>query len=183
MVDPGSRTCCCGCTGLLWCYGTTPTRCWSGEKPSPWVGYTSTLLLRAAFGPDTWWLLHLEMLRMQFSKEKAAVEQEMLVAALPQVIVQRSLSAKSLSHAKAGSILASYLKMLPLFIIIMPGMISRVLYPGKALPCGRRADRVGICLETSVLGALQEGEGQERTCMSPVPSLCSLCVNQLSCTL
>uniref|UniRef100_A0A672UJD9 Sodium/mannose cotransporter SLC5A10 n=1 Tax=Strigops habroptila TaxID=2489341 RepID=A0A672UJD9_STRHB len=46
-----------------------------------------------------------------------------------QVIVQRSLSAKSLSHAKAGSILASYLKMLPLFIIIMPGMISRILYP------------------------------------------------------
>ncbi|NXU43535.1 SC5AA protein, partial [Drymodes brunneopygia] len=46
-----------------------------------------------------------------------------------QVIVQRSLSAKSLSHAKAGSILASYLKMLPLFLIIMPGMISRVLYP------------------------------------------------------
>ncbi|XP_062444646.1 sodium/mannose cotransporter SLC5A10 isoform X3 [Rhea pennata] len=47
-----------------------------------------------------------------------------------QVIVQRSLSAKSLNHAKAGSILASYLKMLPLFIIIMPGMISRILYPG-----------------------------------------------------
>ncbi|XP_009946220.1 PREDICTED: sodium/glucose cotransporter 5-like, partial [Leptosomus discolor] len=56
-----------------------------------------------------------------------------------QVIVQRSLSAKSLSHAKAGSILASYLKMLPLFVIIMPGMISRVLYPGK----GRNAD-VGL---------------------------------------
>ncbi|GAB0196490.1 sodium/glucose cotransporter 5 [Grus japonensis] len=53
-----------------------------------------------------------------------------------QVIVQRSLSAKSLSHAKAGSILASYLKMLPLFVIIMPGMISRVLYPAVpiALP-------------------------------------------------
>ncbi|XP_049647371.1 sodium/glucose cotransporter 5 isoform X1 [Accipiter gentilis] len=50
-----------------------------------------------------------------------------------QVIVQRSLSAKSLSHAKAGSILASYLKMLPLFVIIMPGMISRVLYPGDAV--------------------------------------------------
>ncbi|CAM2099870.1 unnamed protein product [Caretta caretta] len=47
-----------------------------------------------------------------------------------QVIVQRSLSAKNLSHAKAGSILASYLKMLPLGVIIMPGMISRVLYPG-----------------------------------------------------
>ncbi|XP_075624070.1 sodium/mannose cotransporter SLC5A10 isoform X3 [Balearica regulorum gibbericeps] len=51
-----------------------------------------------------------------------------------QVIVQRSLSAKSLTHAKAGSILASYLKMLPLFVIIMPGMISRVLYP-DAVAC------------------------------------------------
>ncbi|CAJ0915104.1 unnamed protein product [Ranitomeya imitator] len=48
-----------------------------------------------------------------------------------QVIVQRSLSAKNLSHAKAGSILASYLKMLPMIFIIMPGMISRALYPGR----------------------------------------------------
>ncbi|XP_043833981.1 sodium/glucose cotransporter 5 isoform X3 [Dromiciops gliroides] len=46
-----------------------------------------------------------------------------------QVIVQRSLSARNLNHAKAGSILASYLKMLPMGIIIMPGMISRALYP------------------------------------------------------
>ncbi|KAJ6656016.1 hypothetical protein lerEdw1_004601 [Lerista edwardsae] len=48
-----------------------------------------------------------------------------------QVIVQRSLSAKSLNHAKGGSILASYLKMLPMVLIVMPGMISRILYPGK----------------------------------------------------
>ncbi|XP_001362806.1 sodium/mannose cotransporter SLC5A10 [Monodelphis domestica] len=46
-----------------------------------------------------------------------------------QVIVQRSLSARNLNHAKAGSILASYLKMLPMILIIMPGMISRALYP------------------------------------------------------
>ncbi|XP_044517179.1 sodium/glucose cotransporter 5 isoform X1 [Gracilinanus agilis] len=46
-----------------------------------------------------------------------------------QVIVQRSLSARNLNHAKAGSILASYLKMLPMVLIIMPGMISRALYP------------------------------------------------------
>lgn len=49
----------------------------------------------------------------------------------PQVIVQRSLSARNLNHAKAGSILASYLKMLPMGLIIMPGMISRVLFPGR----------------------------------------------------
>ncbi|XP_019356889.1 PREDICTED: sodium/glucose cotransporter 4 [Gavialis gangeticus] len=46
-----------------------------------------------------------------------------------QVIVQRSLSAKSISHAKGGSVLAGYLKILPMFFIVMPGMISRALYP------------------------------------------------------
>ncbi|XP_057630564.1 sodium/mannose cotransporter SLC5A10 isoform X1 [Chionomys nivalis] len=46
-----------------------------------------------------------------------------------QVIVQRSLSARNLNHAKAGSILASYLKMLPMGLMIMPGMISRALFP------------------------------------------------------
>ncbi|KAM8843910.1 sodium/myo-inositol cotransporter 2 isoform 3-T3 [Spinachia spinachia] len=45
-----------------------------------------------------------------------------------QVIVQRSLSAKTLTHAKGGSLLAAYLKMLPFFIIMLPGMISRILY-------------------------------------------------------
>ncbi|NWV01943.1 SC5AB protein, partial [Upupa epops] len=46
-----------------------------------------------------------------------------------QVIVQRSLAAKSLSHAKGGSLMTSYLKILPLFMMVMPGMISRVLFP------------------------------------------------------
>lgn len=68
-----------------------------------------------------------------------------------QVIVQRSLSARSLSHAKAGSILASYLKMLPLFVIIMPGMISRVLFPGK----GRRL--AGHRAETTAMGCVRDG--------------------------
>uniref|UniRef100_A0A8D0H5C3 Sodium/myo-inositol cotransporter 2 n=1 Tax=Sphenodon punctatus TaxID=8508 RepID=A0A8D0H5C3_SPHPU len=46
-----------------------------------------------------------------------------------QVIVQRSLAAKNLSHAKGGALLASYLKVLPLFMMVMPGMISRILFP------------------------------------------------------
>ncbi|XP_072273629.1 sodium/myo-inositol cotransporter 2 [Pyxicephalus adspersus] len=45
-----------------------------------------------------------------------------------QVIVQRSLSAKNLSHAKGGSLLAAYLKVLPFFMMVLPGMISRVLF-------------------------------------------------------
>ncbi|PVD22368.1 hypothetical protein C0Q70_18178 [Pomacea canaliculata] len=46
-----------------------------------------------------------------------------------QVIVQRSLAAKNLTHAKAGSIMAGYLKLTPLFFMIFPGMISRALFP------------------------------------------------------
>nr|WLN44354.1 AAT14 [Sinonovacula rivularis] len=45
-----------------------------------------------------------------------------------QVLVQRSLAAKNMSHVKGGSILAAYLKILPLFTIVFPGMISRVLF-------------------------------------------------------
>lgn len=48
-----------------------------------------------------------------------------------QVIVQRSLSAKNLSHAKGGSVLGGYLKILPMFFIVMPGMISRALFPDE----------------------------------------------------
>ena len=46
-----------------------------------------------------------------------------------QVIVQRTLCAKSLAHARAGTIFAGFLKILPLFIMIMPGMVARVLFP------------------------------------------------------
>uniref|UniRef100_A0A6Q2YPL1 Sodium/myo-inositol cotransporter 2 n=1 Tax=Esox lucius TaxID=8010 RepID=A0A6Q2YPL1_ESOLU len=48
-----------------------------------------------------------------------------------QVIVQRSLAAKNLLHAKGGSLLAAYLKILPFFIMVLPGMISRILYPDE----------------------------------------------------
>lgn len=47
-----------------------------------------------------------------------------------QVIVQRCLAARSLTHVKAGCILCGYLKLLPMFLMVFPGMISRVLYPG-----------------------------------------------------
>ncbi|XP_072171000.1 sodium/glucose cotransporter 4-like [Diadema setosum] len=48
-----------------------------------------------------------------------------------QVLVQRSLSAKNLTHTKAGAILAAYLKVLPMILMIYPGMISRALYPNE----------------------------------------------------
>jgi solute:Na+ symporter, SSS family len=45
-----------------------------------------------------------------------------------QVIVQRVLSAKDEGHAKAGTIFAGYLKILPVFILVLPGLIALVLY-------------------------------------------------------
>ncbi|XP_067221780.1 sodium/glucose cotransporter 2 [Chanodichthys erythropterus] len=56
-----------------------------------------------------------------------------------QVIVQRCLAARTLTHVKAGCILCGYLKLLPMFLMVFPGMISRVLYP----------DEVG-CVEPSI---------------------------------
>lgn len=46
-----------------------------------------------------------------------------------QVIVQRVLSAKDEGHAKAGTIFAGFLKILPVFILVLPGLIAIALYP------------------------------------------------------
>uniref|UniRef100_A0A8C6AUJ3 Sodium/glucose cotransporter 1 n=1 Tax=Monodon monoceros TaxID=40151 RepID=A0A8C6AUJ3_MONMO len=48
-----------------------------------------------------------------------------------QIFVQGCLAGKSMSHVKGGCVLCGYLKLLPMFSIVMPGMISRVLYTDK----------------------------------------------------
>jgi SSS family solute:Na+ symporter len=45
-----------------------------------------------------------------------------------QVIVQRVLSAKDEGHAKAGTIFAGFLKILPVFILVLPGLIAVGLF-------------------------------------------------------
>ncbi|XP_027945303.1 sodium/glucose cotransporter 5 isoform X2 [Eumetopias jubatus] len=74
-----------------------------------------------------------------------------------QVIVQRSLSARDLNHAKAGSILASYLKMLPMGLMIMPGMISRVLFPGACRHVLEKSHR-GSCSRQDDVGCVVPSE-------------------------
>ena len=44
-------------------------------------------------------------------------------------LIQKVLAAKSLSDAQGGTILAGWIKITPIFLIVVPGMISRVLYP------------------------------------------------------
>ncbi|KAJ8312444.1 hypothetical protein KUTeg_009817 [Tegillarca granosa] len=83
-----------------------------------------------------------------------------------QVIVQRALAAKNISNAKAGTILAGYLKFLPLWLIVFPGMISRILFPNEvacADPdrceeiCGSRAGCTNIAYPKLVLEIMPAG--------------------------
>eukprot|EP00730_Choanoeca_flexa_P018592 TRINITY_DN9047_c0_g1_i1.p1 TRINITY_DN9047_c0_g1~~TRINITY_DN9047_c0_g1_i1.p1 ORF type:complete len:605 (+),score=113.26 TRINITY_DN9047_c0_g1_i1:85-1899(+) len=46
-----------------------------------------------------------------------------------QVIVQRVLCAKTAGHARAGTVAAGFLKLLPMFMMVVPGMIAQALYP------------------------------------------------------
>ena len=69
-----------------------------------------------------------------------------------QVIVQRALAAKNLTHAKAGTMLAGYLKILPMWLLVVPGMISRILFAGKwdrfcitGSLCGEPSEAVWHC--------------------------------------
>ncbi|XP_047227211.1 sodium/myo-inositol cotransporter [Girardinichthys multiradiatus] len=45
-----------------------------------------------------------------------------------QVIVQRVLAAKNIAHAKCSTLIAGFLKILPMFMIVIPGMISRIMF-------------------------------------------------------
>ena len=52
-----------------------------------------------------------------------------------QYVVQRVLSGKNQTQARRGAILASYFKLLPVFIFLIPGMIALALFKqGKMIP-------------------------------------------------
>jgi solute:Na+ symporter, SSS family len=46
-----------------------------------------------------------------------------------QMIVQRTLAADSIADAQKATLTAGFLKLLPVFILVLPGMAGRVLYP------------------------------------------------------
>lgn len=58
--------------------------------------------------------------------------------------VQRTPAAKSLSHAQGGTILAGYLKIMPIFMMVIPGMISRILFP-ETVGCSNPAVCEEVC--------------------------------------
>jgi SSS family solute:Na+ symporter len=51
-----------------------------------------------------------------------------------QFIIQRTLAAKSLNHARWGSLFAGFLKLPNLFILVLPGVMATYLYPDLKRP-------------------------------------------------
>jgi SSS family solute:Na+ symporter len=78
-----------------------------------------------------------------------------------QFIVQRTLSAKNIDHARRGTIFAGWLKLLPLFIFVIPGVVAYALQqqgsltladPDQALPV-----LVGALLPVGLRGIVVAG--------------------------
>ena len=81
-------------------------------------------------------------------------------------MIQRVLAAKSLSHAKGGTVFAAYIKILPFFLFLIPGMISRALYPDDVacvLPeecmraCGSKSSCFNSAYPRLLVGILPAG--------------------------
>ncbi|XP_072046294.1 sodium/mannose cotransporter SLC5A10-like [Amphiura filiformis] len=64
--------------------------------------------------------------------------------AATQITVQRSLATKNLAHGQGGLVLTTWLKLTPMFLMVMPGMISRILNPDK-IGCSDPAICTEIC--------------------------------------
>ncbi|XP_040588358.1 sodium/glucose cotransporter 1 isoform X2 [Mesocricetus auratus] len=83
-----------------------------------------------------------------------------------QVSVQRFLAGKSRLHMKGGCLLYGYLKLLPMFLMVMPGMISRILFPDQVacvVPsecqkfCGRQTGCSVLAYPVLVIGVVPSG--------------------------
>ncbi len=62
-----------------------------------------------------------------------------------QMIVQRTLAAKNLDHARKATIFAGFLKLLPVFLLVLPGLAGHLLYPDLA------ADKMYVTLVNEIL--------------------------------
>ncbi|MGH7491388.1 MAG: sodium:solute symporter [bacterium] len=74
-----------------------------------------------------------------------------------QYIVQRVLSAKNLDHARGGAIFAGFLKILPVFILVLPGIIAFALSNGQVTGDRAYAWMVTTLLPPGVKGLVVAG--------------------------
>lgn len=74
-----------------------------------------------------------------------------------QYIVQRVLSARSLDHARGGAIFAGFLKILPVFILVLPGIIALRLSNGEVTGDHAYAWMVTTLLPSGLRGLVVAG--------------------------
>ncbi len=74
-----------------------------------------------------------------------------------QYIVQRVLSAKNLDHARSGTVFAGFLKILPVFILVLPGVIAFSLSKGEVTGDRAYAWMVTTLLPTGLKGLVVAG--------------------------
>jgi SSS family solute:Na+ symporter len=74
-----------------------------------------------------------------------------------QYIVQRVLSAKNLDNARGGTIFAGYLKILPVFILVLPGIIALKLSGGSVSGDKAYAWMVTTLLPSGIKGLVVAG--------------------------
>jgi SSS family solute:Na+ symporter len=74
-----------------------------------------------------------------------------------QVIVQRVLSAKDQGHARAGTIFAGFLKVLPVFVLVLPGMIALARYPQLFTTVNGHVTNGDIAYPTLIVNLLPAG--------------------------
>jgi len=73
-----------------------------------------------------------------------------------QVIVQRVLSARDEGHAKAGTIFAGFLKILPVFMLVLPGIVAVALFRDQLGENGQ-VTRPDMAYPTLILNLLPTG--------------------------
>ena len=74
-----------------------------------------------------------------------------------QVIVQRVLSARDEGHAKAGTIFAGFLKVLPVFLLVVPGLIAFALYPQLFTTVNGQVTNGNIAFPSLIVNLLPTG--------------------------
>lgn len=58
--------------------------------------------------------------------------------------MQRTLASRSMLDAKGGVVFTAYLKYLPLWIMVFPGMVARILYPDR-VGCASPEQCLAVC--------------------------------------
>ena len=71
-----------------------------------------------------------------------------------QTIVQRVLGAKDLRHGQLGVVLAAFMKILPPFLFLLPGILCFILHPGLADPDEAFATMIVNHLPTGMVGLM-----------------------------